>query len=470
MKKLLSIILAVLMAITVFPLTVSAETNKKTIVYHNYDLGQDISGGLSKNVINRYNFSVDKTTKLTVNFSASVRYCSILLLDNAGNTIYGGGGYTSGSSNLVKASATFIIAKGNYHIDIFADTDYTVTGYNYTYNMATATEEVKDDLPEEQNGSNNTFDTAFAIDINKKYDTAFLRGDVIEYYDGDNQNHANDGYKITLPQSGNLDFIFNGDVYYTEIKIYDESETQIYSKNTYVSSNGINSREIKLDLNAGSYYIMIGAKLAVDGWRPDHFGEYSIETVFTSSDETVVEYQNGQNETKDTATLINLSKLHSGFVASNEEYDWHKISLAKDSEYVFWAKANIYYSIIDVLNSNDETLESLGGYAGVTSGIRERSYTSKLSAGDYYIKVKRSYENTGSYQLLCAPLGDVNTDGVITVADATLIQKYLADISEFESYQTVLAKVNGSDEKVTVSSATNIQKYLAGINATVSGK
>lgn len=465
MKKLLSIILAVLMAITVFPLTVSAETNKKTIVYHNYDLGQDISGGLSKNVINRYNFSVDKTTKLTVNFSASVRYCSIRLLDNAGNTIYGGGGYTSGSSNLVKASVTFIIAKGNYHIDIFADTDYTVTDYTYTYNMATATEEVKDDLPEEQNGSNNTFDTAFAIDIDKKYDTAFLRGDVIKYYDGDNQNHANDGYKITLPQSGNLDFIFNGDVYYTEIKIYDESETQIYSEDTYGKS-----REIKLDLNAGSYYIMIGAQLSIDAWRPDHFGEYSIETVFTSSDETVVEYQNGQNETKDTATLINLSKLHSGFVASNEEYDWHKISLAKDSEYVFWAKANIYYSIIDVLNSNDETLESFGGYAGVTSGIRERSYTSKLSAGDYYIKVKRDYENTGSYQLLCAPLGDVNTDGVITVADATLIQKYLANISEFESYQTVLAKVNGSDEKITVSSATNIQKYLAGINATVSGK
>ncbi|MDO4831640.1 MAG: hypothetical protein Q4A46_09230, partial [Clostridia bacterium] len=122
MKKLLSIILAVLMAITVFPLTVSAETNKKTIVYHNYDLGQDISGGLSKNVINRYNFSVDKTTKLTVNFSASVSYCSILLLDNAGNTIYGVGRY-SDSSYSVKASVTFIIAKGNYHIDIFADTN-----------------------------------------------------------------------------------------------------------------------------------------------------------------------------------------------------------------------------------------------------------------------------------------------------------------------------------------------------------
>lgn len=59
-------------------------------------------------------------------------------------------------------------------------------------------------------------------------------------------------------------------------------------------------------------------------------------------------------------------------------------------------------------------------------------------------------------------LGDVNSDGDITIDDVTLIQKYLADISELTNAQKSVADVN-NDGDISIDDVTMIQKYLAGI-------
>lgn len=56
--------------------------------------------------------------------------------------------------------------------------------------------------------------------------------------------------------------------------------------------------------------------------------------------------------------------------------------------------------------------------------------------------------------------GDVNGDGVISIADATTLQKYLANIIEFNEEQLTVADING-DGIINISDATQIQKYLA---------
>ena len=56
-------------------------------------------------------------------------------------------------------------------------------------------------------------------------------------------------------------------------------------------------------------------------------------------------------------------------------------------------------------------------------------------------------------------IGDVNSDGKLSVADATIIQKYLADLIELTAEQLSLADVNG-DGFVNVSDATAIQSLL----------
>ena len=57
-------------------------------------------------------------------------------------------------------------------------------------------------------------------------------------------------------------------------------------------------------------------------------------------------------------------------------------------------------------------------------------------------------------------IGDVNGDGVISIADATTLQKYLANIVDFNDEQLAVADTNG-DGSVSIADATQIQKYLA---------
>ncbi len=57
-------------------------------------------------------------------------------------------------------------------------------------------------------------------------------------------------------------------------------------------------------------------------------------------------------------------------------------------------------------------------------------------------------------------LGDVNMDGKITIADATVVQRAIAQLVELTSTQTIAADVN-KDAKVTISDATVIQRFVA---------
>lgn len=57
-------------------------------------------------------------------------------------------------------------------------------------------------------------------------------------------------------------------------------------------------------------------------------------------------------------------------------------------------------------------------------------------------------------------LGDVNSDGIVSIADATELQKHLANIIDFDDEQLAVADTNG-DGSVSIADVTQIQKYLA---------
>ncbi len=60
-------------------------------------------------------------------------------------------------------------------------------------------------------------------------------------------------------------------------------------------------------------------------------------------------------------------------------------------------------------------------------------------------------------------LGDVDGDGKLTIDDATLIQRYLAHLNDFDNEQLELADFDG-DGVVTIIDVTMIQRYLAKLN------
>ncbi len=62
--------------------------------------------------------------------------------------------------------------------------------------------------------------------------------------------------------------------------------------------------------------------------------------------------------------------------------------------------------------------------------------------------------------------GDVNGDGEVTVADATDIQKNIADLLKFDEQQKSIADING-DGEITIADVTILQKYIAGLVETI---
>ncbi len=59
-------------------------------------------------------------------------------------------------------------------------------------------------------------------------------------------------------------------------------------------------------------------------------------------------------------------------------------------------------------------------------------------------------------------IGDADLDGIVTIKDATAIQKHLAALVSFSEKAQLLADAN-RDTKVSISDATEIQKFIAGL-------
>ena len=59
--------------------------------------------------------------------------------------------------------------------------------------------------------------------------------------------------------------------------------------------------------------------------------------------------------------------------------------------------------------------------------------------------------------------GDVNNDGIITVVDATIVQKYIVNMAHLDNVNQKLADVD-VDAVITIKDATAVQKYIVNVD------
>ena len=95
------------------------------------------------------------------------------------------------------------------------------------------------------------------------------------------------------------------------------------------------------------------------------------------------------------------------------------------------------------------------------SGVANGTYTLKVSKNahadrEYTVKVS-SADVTQNVEIF--PIGDVNNDGIISVIDATLVQKYIVNLESLTDLQKKSAEVNG-DGIINIQDATDIQKMV----------
>lgn len=113
-------------------------------------------------------------------------------------------------------------------------------------------------------------------------------------------------------------------------------------------------------------------------------------------------------------------------------------------------------------------------YETTVKGNNAKYSISGVASGTYTMKVSKNAHADREYTVIVAnsdvirnakifAIGDVNSDGDISVVDATLVQKYIVGLENLKDLQKKSADVN-DDNEISVVDATLIQKYIVGLN------
>lgn len=113
-------------------------------------------------------------------------------------------------------------------------------------------------------------------------------------------------------------------------------------------------------------------------------------------------------------------------------------------------------------------------YETTVKGNNAKYSISGVASGTYTMKVSKNAHADREYTVIVAnsdvirnakifAIGDVNSDGDISVVDATLVQKYIVGLENLKDFQKKSADVNDNNE-ITVVDATLIQKYIVGLD------
>lgn len=114
-------------------------------------------------------------------------------------------------------------------------------------------------------------------------------------------------------------------------------------------------------------------------------------------------------------------------------------------------------------------------YETTVKGNNAKYSISGVASGTYTMKVSKNAHADREYTVIVAnsdvirnakifAIGDVNSDGDISVVDATLVQKYIVGLENLKDFQKKSADVN-DDNEISVVDATLIQKYIVGLVA-----
>lgn len=113
-------------------------------------------------------------------------------------------------------------------------------------------------------------------------------------------------------------------------------------------------------------------------------------------------------------------------------------------------------------------------YETTVKGNNAKYSISGVASGTYTMKVSKNAHADREYTVIVAnsdvirnakifAIGDVNSDGDISVVDATLVQKYIVGLENLKDFQKKSADVNDNNE-ISVVDATLIQKYIVGLD------
>lgn len=202
-------------------------------------------------------------------------------------------------------------------------------------------------------------------------------------------------YKFTLPSSGSININSFAYIEATTYALYNSNGACIWYDNCQYRDNnsGVCARDWTFDLNKGTYYFSI--KPYSNHER--YYGSYNFKITFKSYNETFSEPQGGNNQTIDDADEVFFDETINGQLASTDDRDIFKFTLANAGKVTMKLKAYIYKTDFYLYNAEGNMIWSCEDqYRDEASKACVRSWDFDLNKGTYYFAVVRD-DGTGNY-------------------------------------------------------------------------
>lgn len=225
----------------------------------------------------------------------------------------------------------------------------------------------------------NSISNATSISIGTNYSGSITSSNSANYY------------RFTIPSSGRITLTATAGMRGIYYYIYNNSGNQVWKTTAFWNSTTeLISTNETIDLTKGIYYFATVR-------NSPSTGNYSFKLDFVSAYESFSETEVENNNTINSANLINVNTNYNGQIASNDEKDFYKFTLSSSGRIIISAEAKmkwIHYYIYDNFGKQlcyfrphwNETTETIN-----TNEIID------LIAGTYYFVVSKENPYTGNY-------------------------------------------------------------------------
>ncbi len=244
------------------------------------------------------------------------------------------------------------------------------------------------------NAASNTMDTATPCALGQTISNSFTNTSSLDTH----------FYKITLPESGRLNFSMNTDgIKETVVEFYTSQSDKSWSRSIkYDSTSKKGGYSRYQDLVAGDYYFLV-KECRYSSRSDDYYtGTYSFTFTFEPANETFGESQTvTYNELALARPVAVDGTTYNGQLADNDLIDYYTFSLPSSgrltiNHVIYCERQNLI-----VYDSDGEEVWSFDSNWNDTSHMGTTVESKELASGTYYLVVKRVswYSSTGKYNV-----------------------------------------------------------------------
>ena len=243
-------------------------------------------------------------------------------------------------------------------------------------------------------------------------------------------------YRFTIPSSGRITLTATARMPWGYYYIYDNSGNQVWTTSQYWNSTTeLISTSETIDLTKGMYYFAVASN--------SDTGSYSFKLDFDSAYESFSETEAENNNTINSASLINVNTKYNGQIACNDEKDFYKFTLSSSGRITISAAAKMNWIYYYIYNNSGKQLWYINPRWNETTETIATNEIIDLTAGTYYFAASKEGSYTGNYSF---KLDYANANESFSEADGG-VDNSMASANNISLGTNYYGQIAANDEK-----------------------